>query len=222
MKTHAAYWIALLLLAVPMQIATTGEKKMAGFSKADLGKLPTGWKVEHTGKGGTGAWKVIADATAPSKSGHSLAQVGESPGPVYNICVADTAQPKNLEVSVHFKSIKGKRDQGGGIVWRYIDADNYYVARFNPLENNYRLYKVVAGKRTQLATAEELVVTEGQWHKLTIRMLGDSIECHLNGKKILEAKDNALANAGRVGLWTKADAQTAFDLFAVEGVVTKE
>ncbi len=215
MKMQIRFLVALLLLAGSMQRATTGEKKVAEFSKNELGKVPSGWSAGHTGKDGGGKWAVIADATAPSKSGHVLAQVGESPGPVFNLCVADGAKLQDLEVSVQFKSIKGKRDQGGGIVWRYIDADNYYIARFNPLENNYRLYKIVAGKRIQLATAEELVVADGQWHTLTIRMVGDAIVCQLNGKKILEAKDNALPNAGKVGLWTKADAQTAFDQFFI-------
>ena len=121
-----------------------------------------------------------------------------------------------MEVTVAFKSVEGEIDQGGGIVWRYQDADNYYIARMNPLEENYRFYKVVDGKRTQLATREGLSVPAGEWHTLEIEHEGNKIECELDGEDILEFEDDTFQEAGRVGLWTKADAQTYFDNFAVE------
>src|SRR5262249_51231464 len=169
----------------------------------------------QTGKKGGGVWKVIVDSTAPSKTGHVLAQTGESPGPVFNLCVADGTSSQDVEVTVSFKARAGEKDQGGGIVWRYQDANNYYIARFNPLEDNYRLYKVVAGQRLQLATKEGITVKVGEWHTLTIKMNGDQIECYLDGKKYLTAKDRTFQKAGKVGLWTKADAQTSFDRFII-------
>ncbi len=110
-----------------------------------------------------------------------------------------------------FKAVRGKIDQGGGLVWRYQDAKNYYVARMNPLESNYRVYKVVDGKRTQLGTKEDVKIPAGEWHVLKIEQTGEQIECWLDGKKYLEVKDDTFTKAGRVGLWTKADAQTRFD-----------
>src|SRR5207247_8013864 len=107
-----------------------------------------------------------------------------------NLCVADANSFKYVEASVAFQAVKGSKDQGGGIVWRYIDANNYYVARYNPLEDNYRLYHVVAGKRTQFGGKEKLKVKEGQWHTLKIKMVGDAITCWLNGKVEIEAKDS--------------------------------
>jgi hypothetical protein len=86
----------------------------------------------------------------------------------------------------------------------------------NPLEDNFRVYKVIDGKRIQLGTKEELKVNAGEWHTLKIKMVGDRIECFLDGKKELDVKDNAIQKAGKVGLWTKADAQTYFDQFRVE------
>jgi hypothetical protein len=127
--------------------------------------------------------------------------------------VAEDSRFQDVEVEVAFKAIQGKKDQGGGIVWRYQDADNYYIARMNPLENNYRVYKVVAGKRTQLETKEGLKVPVDEWHNLKITQVGDQIACFLDGKKLLEARDDTFGKAGKVGLWTKADAQTRFDGF---------
>src|SRR5262245_57288773 len=127
MKTFLAGMVTATMFAA---VLCAQERKMhpKGFDKDSLGKLPAGWKAGHTGKDGAGVWKVVADDTAPSKKGHVLSQGGESPGPVFNLCVADDTSYKDMEVSVMFKANKGKRDQGGGIVWRYPDANNYYIA----------------------------------------------------------------------------------------------
>jgi 3-keto-disaccharide hydrolase len=205
--------VAVTTLLVPYLRAD--EPKAFKFSKADLGKAPADWTVTQTGKGQGSVWKIVEDSTAPSKTGLALAQTAESPSAVFNVCVAKDTSYQDVEVSVAFKAVKGVKDQGGGIVWRYQDADNYYVARFNPLEDNYRLYKVIAGKRIQLETKEDIKVPTGEWHVLKIKHVGDQIECYLDGKKILEGKDNTIAKAGQVGLWSKADAQTYFDTFMV-------
>src|SRR5262245_5786901 len=184
-------WIGIVSLApclVAPIVAAEGKARTVFFAKDSLNNLPKGWKADHTGKGGAGAWKVVADDTAPAKTGYVLSQTGQSPGPVFNLCTYDTSHT-DVDLSVMFKADKGKRDQGGGIAWRYLDAGNYYVARFNPLEDNYRLYKVVAGKRIQLETKENLKFPAGKWHALRVKMTGAQIECYLNGKKYLEAKD---------------------------------
>jgi len=203
-------------LCYPPAYQLNGELKAPPFSKSDVGKLPAGWKAEKTGKGEGSLWQVVADETAPSGSGYVLAQTAEGPNALFNICVADEGACKDLVLRVAFKVVRGKNDQGGGLVWRFQDADNYYVARMNPLEDNYRLYKVVAGKRTQLATKEGLKVPAGTWHVLTVRQQGDQITCMLDGKSYLEAKDGTFTQAGKVGLWTKSDAQTRFDDFRVQ------
>ena len=112
---------------------------------------------------------------------------------------------------VSFKAVKGEKDQGGGLVWRYQDANNYYVARMNPLEDNFRVYKVVGGKRSKEFQSADVKVPAGEWHTLKIKHVGDHIECFLDGKKHLDVKDDSIDKAGKVGLWTKADAQTYFD-----------
>ncbi len=214
-------WITTMAAAAMITSADAGEGKSRGlsFAKGDLGKVPAGWKATQTNKGeGSSIWKVVADETAPSKTGLALAQTAASPKQVFNLCLPEDTSFKDLEVNVHFKAVKGEVDQGGGIVWRYQDENNYYVARMNPLEDNYRVYKVVDGQRIQLGTKERLTVPVGEWHKLTIRHVGDKIECLLDGKKLLDAKDNAIAAAGKIGLWTKADAQTYFDGLTVQAV----
>ena len=209
-------WLSGVALLALAGTALAGEgPRPFRLVKEDLGKVPGGWKAARTGKGAGSVWKVVADDTAPSRTGLVLAQTAESPSAVFNLCVLDKSSAQDVEVSVQFKAVKGDEDQGGGIAWRYQDANNYYVARMNPLEDNYRVYKVVAGKRIQLGTREGLKVPAGEWHRLKIKMVGDHIACYLDGKKRLDVRDDTFPQAGRVGLWTKADAQTSFDDFTL-------
>jgi hypothetical protein len=193
------------------------KEKTFKFEKDNLGKVPAGWKESQTGKGKS-VWKVVADDTAPSKSGFALAQTTADLNALFNLCVADDTNFKDVEVSVAFKANKGEKDQGGGIVWRYQDANNYYIARMNPLEDNFRVYKVVDGKRSPEFQNAAVKVKEGEWHTLKIKMVGDHIECFLDGKKHLDVKDDAITKSGKVGLWTKADAQTSFDEFKAKSI----
>jgi hypothetical protein len=197
-------------------VAAEDKRTLMKFSKDDLGKVPAHWKAAQTGAGES-VWKVVADDTAPSKAGFVLAQTTANEKAGFNLCVADAPSLKDVEAFVSFKAVKGEKDQGGGIVWRYQDANNYYIARMNPLEDNFRVYKVVDGKRSKEFQNAEVKVPTGEWHSLKIKMIGDRIECFLDGKKYLDVKDDTFTKAGKVGLWTKADAQTHFDEFVVEG-----
>jgi len=186
------------------------------FSQEDVGRLPSGWTAGKTGSGEGSVWRVVADDTSPSKTGYVLAQTAASPRRLFNLCVIEDSKYGDVEIEVAFKAVKGRVDQGGGLVWRYQDANNYYIARMNPLEKNYRFYKVVDGKRSQLATKEGLQVPAGEWHVLEIECEGNKIECELDGKDVFEVEDATFTEPGKVGLWTKADAQTYFDNFVVE------
>ncbi len=205
---------ATFLVLATAVIANADEKsKLVKFTKDEAGKVPTGWKSDKTGTGDGSVWKVVADETAPSGTGFALAQTAASPKAVFNLCVADEPELKDVEVMVAFKAMKGELDQGGGIVWRYQDANNYYIARMNPLEDNFRVYKVVNGKRSKELQDAVVKVPAGEWHRLKIKMVGDRIECFLDGKKYLDVKDSQFEKAGKIGLWSKADAQTHFDEF---------
>jgi hypothetical protein len=207
--------LTLVLPCCGMALAGSEKTREFRFTRDDVGKVPAGWKAEQTGKGDGSVWKVIADRTAPSKTGFVLAQTASSPKAMFNLCIAQDTSYRHVEISVAFKAHQGEEDQGGGIVWRFQDADNYYIARMNALADNYRFYKVVAGKRIQLATRENIKVPSGEWHTLRIRNIGDKIECDLDGKNLIEAIDDTFKRAGKVGLWTKADARTYFDQFRV-------
>jgi hypothetical protein len=133
------------------------------------------------------------------------------------LVIAEGTEYKDLEITVWVKANSGKEDQGGGPIWRVKDANNYYIARWNPLENNLRVYYVKGGKRKQLASAD-VNVDPKAWHRISIKHKSNKIEARLDEKTLLEIVDETFPQVGMVGLWTKADAATAFDTFEVKCV----
>ena len=136
-------------------------------------------------------------------------QSAKNPNSVFNVTLISDTNAKDLDLTVRMKAIAGEHDQGGGLVWRAKDAKNYYLARYNPLEDNYRLYHVVEGKRTLIQNVD--IPHSDGWHTLRVTMTGDQIACYYDGKKYNEAKDSTFPAAGKIGLWSKADAQSQFD-----------
>jgi len=114
---------------------------------------------------------------------------------------------------VKFKPISGKEDQAGGVIWRCKDADNYYIARANALEDNVTIYHTIKGKRTEKKRTK-MKVASNQWHTLKVDFHANHFTVTLDGKKTIEWDDDTFKDAGKVGLWTKADSVTLFDDFA--------
>jgi hypothetical protein len=199
-------FIGVILLAT--SLAAQNPEKVWNFDGDKVGNISEGFAQE------AGEWKVVADETSPSKP-NALAQLADNSGSTFNITLVGGTNYKDVDLSVKMKAIAGKEDQGGGLVWRAKNAKNYYVARYNPLEDNYRVYKVEKGRRGQLQSAN-IKHTDG-WHTLRVVMQGDHIQCYYDGNKYLDVKDSAFPDGGRIGLWTKSDAQTNFDDLTARG-----
>lgn len=185
------------------------------FDRDEPGKAPTGWKFGYTNPAdGKGTWTVAKDAKAMSGP-NALALEAKSGGGTFNLALAEKASFQDVDVRARIRANSGKEDQGGGLVWRAKDENNYYVCRINPLENNFRVYKVVAGKRETLASVGHSAET-GKWHVVRAKMVGSHIQCYVDEKKLLDVTDDTFNNAGMVGVWTKADASSSFDNIAVK------
>lgn len=216
MKKMDSLLIVLLLVGTFLHAEVT---KKWDFEDVPTGTLPPHWQVDATHPSKTLAtWEVIEDRNAPSgKRVLALTKINTTYlffGSTFNLCYTDAVAFKDGEISVKLHADSGRIDQGGGIMWRMQDRDNYFVARFNPLEDNFRFYILEKGARKELASAD--IHLKKGWHTMKIAMHGDHFEGYLDGKKLLDAKDARLPKSGRVGLWTKADAATRFDDFVVE------
>jgi len=204
--------IDTVLIAITAMLLLAANKPRGqhwSFEEARTGALPAGWRSAQTGTGTGSLWKVLEDKSAPV--GHKVLAQTSSKGPnrFFNLCVAQKTRYKDLELVVSFKANTGQFDRGGGPVWRYQDANNYYVCRQNPLEDNFCLYKVIAGRRSLLGSLD-VKAKVGRWHTIRVVMRGNRIICSVDGRK-LDVRDASITKAGQIGLWTKADAVTSFD-----------
>ena len=183
------------------------------FESAQTGVAPDGWTVTLTGSGDP-KWTVESDETAPSKS-KVLKQSGRA---TYPLLLKNDTSIKDGFVEIKFKAIAGSQDRAAGIVWRAKDANNYYVTRANALEDNVVLYKTVKGIRSPLdivgrkgGYGTDVKVPANTWHSLRIDFKGSRFSVSFNGKQLFEVEDSTFTDAGKVGLWTKADSVTLFD-----------
>jgi hypothetical protein len=196
-KTNASVML-VGTLTLPL-FAGDDAKTTWSFNDDQAGMIAKGFTNE------VGEWKVVE-----TSEGKVLAQTAKNPNSVFNVALISDTNVKDVDISVRMKAIAGEYDQGGGLVWRAKDAKNYYVARNNPRgSGSYNVYKVVDGKRSMLKGAP-LTPTKG-WHTLRVTMTGDHIECYYDGMKYLEVSDSTFSEAGKIGLWSKSDAQSHFD-----------
>jgi hypothetical protein len=204
MRNRPGWWIAPLMcgMAILVPPAMRADELPARTSwdfEADVaGTIAKGFTNE------VGRWEVVKVG-----DNHVLAQKAKNEDAVFNVALVEGTSYKDLDLSVRLKAVAGDVDRGGGVVWRAKDAKNYYIARYNPLEDNFRVYKVQDGKRTQFASAK--IPGDEKWHTLRVTMVGNKITCYLDGQKHLEAEDMTFPGAGMIGLWSKADAQSYFD-----------
>jgi hypothetical protein len=202
--------LAILALVIGL-ISSSALADTINFDDLKTGAPPPGWTASRTGKGDA-KWEVVADDSAPSKP-NVLKQSGEA---TYPICSKNNSSLKDGFVQVMFKPVSGKEDQAGGVVWRCQDADNYYIARANALEDNVTIYRTIKGKRVSFKNIDTKVAP-GVWHTLRAEFRGNKFTVIFDGKKVIEATDDSFSNAGKVGVWTKADSVTLFDNFAYGG-----
>ena len=201
----------LVAFALVVLMTTPAFSDTVGFDNMKVGAPPPGWTATKTGSGEP-KWAIEKDDGAPSKP-NVLKQSGQA---TYPVCIKDDTNLKDGFVEVKFKPISGKEDQAGGLIWRARDSNNYYVARANALEDNVTIYDTVNGRRTERKRAG-MKVTPNQWHTLRVDFQGSHFTVTFDGKKALEWDDQKFQDAGKVGVWTKADSVTLFDDFSYSG-----
>lgn len=226
-RQRSALWVLVTLvyaIANCLPASAQQSDRLWTFDDVGAGNLPDGWVIDATNSIAMPAeWQVMPDPaaksggavlvlTTPSARSEIVSRLSRS---LFNLCWTPDVAFRDGEIEVAVRAIAGKIDQGGGPIWRVRDANNYYIARYNPLEQNFRLYYVKDGKRLKLADASDLTIGTGQWFTIKIVHRGSHIEAWLNGNMLLEVIDDTFPAAGGVGLWTKADAATAFDDFVV-------
>src|SRR5438552_1973485 len=195
--------IMAMTTAIGLAVAET-----VNFDDMKAGAPPPGWTATQTGSG-SAKWSVEKEGSAPSKP-NVLKQSGQATFPV---CFKNDTNLKDGFVEVKFKPVSGREDQAGGVIWRVRDANNYYISRANALEDNVTIYHTIGGKRVAFKSINTKVKS-AVWHTLRVDFEGNKFTVTFDGNKVIEATDQSFPNAGKVGVWTKADSVTLFDDFA--------
>ncbi len=219
MKTPLRLAVAIGILFLIAPASSAQQPSIGGrtfrFEDDPVGSPPAGFEFARTGRGAEGRWIVRADAESPKN--HVLVQESADPTDYrFPLAVVKEGAHKDVTLSVRAKPVSGNVDQGFGLVWRYKDANNYYITRCNADEDNCTIYHVVAGRRRPFQNHNVKVPTN-TWHTLKLEAAGDHFVVWFDGQKVLDARDETFKETGRVGLWTKADSVIEFDDLAIEG-----
>lgn len=205
-------WLCVLLASCAGGERSSGERADTAATESLRSDPRAGWSAHETGGQGKPArWSVVK-----GPGGEAVFKVeSDNAEQVYNLWLSDAAHGPDIALSTRLHADAGFEDMGGGLVWRAKDASNYYVTRWNPLESNLRAYFVRDGARKQLASTT-VELDPAAWHELSVRMVGPQLTIAVDGVERLALEDATFAEAGRIGLWTKADASTSFSVPKVE------
>lgn len=192
------------------------QARQISFDSCAVGQLPPDFTTALTGGGGPVSWVVRNDSLDGQARKVLVQESSDDTSYRFPLCVYDGVVACDVDVEVKYKAIAGKVDQAGGIVLRYT-PENYYIARANALEDNIDLFKTVDGKRTKIEEVDAKVSPQ-QWHALRFAASGPHLTVWFDGKVVIQADDGTLTEAGRAGLWTKADSVSAFTDLRIQPV----
>ena len=208
-------WATVLVLATAFASAQAPASRTYDFNGDTVGSAPSGFEFARTGGGAEGKWVVRDDREKPGNK-VLVQESADATDYRFPVAVVKEGSYKDVTLSVRAKPISGEVDQGFGMIWRYKDANNYYITRCNADEDNCTIYHTVAGRRRPFQN-KSINVAKNRWHALRMEATGNHFVVWFDGTKVLDATDDTFKDAGRVGLWTKADSVIQFDDFLIEG-----
>lgn len=186
------------------------------FDNDAIQRAPAGFTLALSGVGQPPDWFVVRDETAPSQP-NALAQPETDRDETrYPLCILDNIQAKNVACGVSFKIVRGMRDMSAGIVWRYLDKDNYYLFCIGALESRISLCKMERGQLTVLGTNTANknappFIKPGSWYSMQVICYDRSLQVFVNRRRYFQHTDQTFSNPGKIGLWTKSGSYVQFD-----------
>jgi len=204
----ALTWLFALNLLAP-------SGTVVNFDSYRIGQPPPGWTVASNSKGNPSGWEIRKDQTAPTQP-YVLAQVSADPTATRPpLAILNELPTRDADVSVRIKPISGREGLAGGVVWRFPDENNYYVARANVNENTVSVFKVQNGRKVPILAGAKHLIPANSWSILKVSVRGSRFQVFLDHRRVLDGRDETFSAPGRVGLWALADSVIYFDDFRV-------
>jgi hypothetical protein len=195
------------------------------FDNLKPGTFPPFWSSTSNRAPEAAEWKILQDATAPSRSNVFVKMPGNAGDPEYPMAILDKVICRDGDLSVKFKiDSSPQRIKTAGMIWRYQDPRNYYLLHFSVDEKNIVLFRVqdgqakpipiVGGKPGNVGVPHDLKTR--QWYIAKVVFRGNNIRVFFGNRQLFEAVDDTLPNAGKTGLWTRGPTQVSFDDFRID------
>lgn len=149
-----------------------------------------------------------------------FARNGAAPGAFPLAVSPDIANFTSGTLRVQFNMIGGASDQNAGIVFNLGPTGEYLYARYNTKDGDLALWKFVNGERVLIVHGTgSAKLALNQWHELVVQVRDRKVSASIAGNSAL-ALEHTLdaAPSGKVGVWVKRDAVTAFKGLVVQRV----
>jgi len=91
-------------------------------------------------------------------------------------------------------------EQFGGVVFRYQDSQNYYVASFSSLYDTLKIDRVVSGTFTNLANYS-ISLSNGTFYTLKVEFTGNQFDVFLDSTEYISDATDSTYSSGKVGVW---------------------
>jgi hypothetical protein len=188
------------------------------YDAARQGQLPPGWSAPASHE-----WEVRSDKSAPSHPNvlQASGASGQSDAP---LAVFDQVVCRDGDLSVKFRIDGRQRGNAAGIVWRYLDASNYYLLSVSADDKNIVLRRIRngvtevispdGGKPGAVGVAED--VKPDQWHVVKVSFRGPKVQVFFGNRSIFTAEDSGILTAGKTGLWARGANGASFDDFRID------
>ena len=186
------------------------------FDDDKVGAPPPGFTLAAGRDASADRWAVRRDGNV-----RALVHEGKaSPPDSFTVAIYSGGQYGDVEVSVRFKATGGGRT--AGLVWKYQDPMNYYVAQLDLVRQEVAVYRVASGNRIRIEREDDLELDPDAWHSLRIRQEDGQIRFYLAGIRIMTERDRFPRATANVGIWVTGDSTVMFDDFRIEEKSTEK
>lgn len=196
-----------LMLVLCGAVGVAMHQGVETFDGAAAGQPPPGFTFGAMRQKNPGAFVV----RRTSAGGHAV-HAADPGASGFSFAIAPGEPLSDLSISVRLRLAGGGR--AGGVVWRYVDAFNYYAAVLDLSRAELSLYRVTNGNMIEIEEENDLELDVNAWHSLKVVHDNAQVRVSLGGIRVFtddERRHSRLLPEGRAGLLAAGNAEVWFD-----------
>ena len=214
--------LSFLILGIGCSLQAGSE--VASFDARGPEMVPLGWKLVNARPAAPVRWEVHDDKAAPFSPKVLVLTSHQKDRRMPSLAIFEKVDLRDGDVSMDFRLDPKKRTQTVGIVFRYRDPQNYYLANASADASMVSLVRVQDGVTTPLTPVSPSLhlcllphrITAQDWNLMRVKIRGPKISFFLGHRKLMEARDNTFTGSGKTGIWSRGDTVAYFDHFRVD------